>query len=461
MLTMSPFLKIILNKELQMYSNYIQEMDPYQYGAIPQLNPIGATSLSTQYGPDRIDPARPVGLNTVLKGVADAATSMNPLLKAGLGFIGNIAGKAIDMGMQTSNQKSLMAYQKSLNSPQQMMADMKAAGINPNAAAQGIAGAPGAGAAGLGSAAMSQGTPGLIDTLANSENTRLNADYIKAMTNETNASAELKESQNVGQMQENAWYETKQQVWLQGALSDNRIKKSTANMLEQDEFYHGAEAEQHFYQTMLQTNQMVQTVRNMEQEFINKCAEYQLIMAQIGLTSAQQAEVWSQVGVNNAMVGKINAETRNIDMTTMIKGEEYTQSQITTELMKIKQGYETQFYNDFLNTGWYTGSTTNQNAIRMTLEGKTDDAKEVLSAAYDFAKGQYGAKGEQARAWINTAVGGLATVAGAIMMFCPGLQVPGAVVGSYGVHKMAKSLAGGTNANNGYGRYDGSWNTME
>ena len=446
-----------------MYNNYMAQMANYQYGAIPQLNPIGASPLVTQYGPQRIDPSVQVGPSTSeLIGLGSSAIgTLNPIAGAALGFGMNLIDKGISTGLQQESQMNLMNKQASLNSPQTMMRNMMEAGINPAAAAQGIAGAPGAGSVAGGSAPMAQGSPNIIDTLANSTNTALDAEMIKAMTKDYEATASLKDSQNIGQQQENAWYNTKQYQWLRGALADNRIKESTASMLEQDAYYHGAEAFERFNQTMLKTDQMIQDLANAQQDFVNKCAEYQLTMANIGLTHAQIQEVFSRIGLNEALIKEVEAKIDNINMDTSLKGEQVTQQQIENDLLKIKQQYEKYFYREYLETGYYTGSSVNQNFIRMSITGREKEAQELMEGVYNFSRGQYGAKSDQTRGWINTIVGGLATVGGAVMMFVPGLQGAGAVTAGYGVHKLANTRPGGSNTNSGYGRYDGSWNSME
>lgn len=105
---------------------------------IPQLNPIGTpTSLPVQYGPSSVpmtyqfSPMN-MGGGNVLSGLGSLASLAGP--------VGGIIGAGMNLiGASLENKRQEEFYNKYLT-PQAQMQNMIKAGINPNAAAQGIAG---------------------------------------------------------------------------------------------------------------------------------------------------------------------------------------------------------------------------------------------------------------------------------------------------------------------------------
>ena len=103
---------------------------------------------------------------------AGASMSGMPLLGAGVSLLGNIFGQY----MQNQNQIEMYnAYM----SPMARMNQMRAAGINTNAAAQGISGSS---APSMQAAAPTNAFNGVGEQLGNSVNTALTAENIKANT---------------------------------------------------------------------------------------------------------------------------------------------------------------------------------------------------------------------------------------------------------------------------------------
>lgn len=388
----------------------------YQAATQNTFNPY-----SNQYGVNM-----PSGLSA-MAGLANMVPVIGPVLGAGMNFL----------AQHLQNKKQEQFYEEYM-SPQARMAQMKAAGINPNAAAQGISGAS---APQMNAASPTSAFTGIGEQLGNSVNTALSAGVLRSEANKNNAEAELTKSLDVKQGMENERFKEMQSLVIDKMKQDNRISTSTANMLEQDEFYHGAEAAEHFKQTLLATDQMAQQLKNMEQEFLNKCAEYQLTMVTIGKTQAEISEVWSRVGLNHAQIEKIGHEIENIDANTALTYENINGKQIENEILGLKRDYE-KYTMDVLNeTGFDMKSSTNQNYLRLTALGKTEEAEQLMNNVYDYSKGQYGAKSDQTRRWISTATGALATVAGAVMLFVPGLQGAGVVTAGYGINKLSNSNA--------------------
>ncbi len=111
---------------------------------------------------------------------AGASMSGMPLLGAGLSLLGNIAGQYF----QNQNQVELYnAYM----SPMARMSQMRAAGINTNAAAQGISGSS---APNMQAASPTNAFTGVGEQLGNSVNTALTAENIKANTQNVEAQTE-------------------------------------------------------------------------------------------------------------------------------------------------------------------------------------------------------------------------------------------------------------------------------
>lgn len=193
---------------------------------------------------------------------------------------------------------------------------------------------------------------------------------------------------------------------------------------------------------MIGTHQAVSQLQIMQQEFLNKMAEFDVLLSQAGLNRAQISKCFSDIGVNNAMIEQIHANVRNLDADTLIKGSQLTEQNIRNEMLGVKNYMMQDALRIFKETGVDLTSPTNISYLRLAAQGKTDDAKKLLGNLYDFSRGQYGARSAQVQQWINTAVGGIATIGGLAMMFVPGLQVPGGLVTAYGASKVTKVYQG-------------------
>lgn len=262
----------------------------YQYGTQPlggiqELDPIESL-LTNVYGPgfpDRIDPSRQVGMDAVLGTIGKTAGStLGPLGGTLLGYVGNIAAKGIDTVLQNTSQRSLMHYQMSLNSPEAMMARMRSAGINPAAAAQGIAGSPGAGSVAGGSAGMSQGMPGLIDALANSENTALNAQYLRTQNEQMKVATEGMKMDNKMKAIETNTYPEYRNAEIQQMVEDANEK--AANVLKMVE----------------EKKNLIEERNNIKQEYNNLVAQEGEIKAKEALEKSEKAVADADASIKNA-----------------------------------------------------------------------------------------------------------------------------------------------------------------
>ena len=104
---------------------------------------------------------------------------------SGLAALATLAGAGVNFASSYINRKTdiaLLKYQNEYNSPKNMMKRLAEAGINPNAAAQGIAGSPGYGNMAAADAAnVSNAIPSDLGTqIGNSVNSALNAQLVKA-----------------------------------------------------------------------------------------------------------------------------------------------------------------------------------------------------------------------------------------------------------------------------------------
>lgn len=120
---------------------------------------------------------------------------------AGLGsLIAQAFGGLSSMASAQANYRnamSMMEYQNEWNSPKSQLERAKAAGLNPNAVAQTIAGSPGFGnMAAADAASLPKAVPDLGSMIGNSVNSALNAEFIKANTRNTNEDTRGKELDN-------------------------------------------------------------------------------------------------------------------------------------------------------------------------------------------------------------------------------------------------------------------------
>lgn len=122
-------------------------------------------------------------------------------MSAGLGsLIAQAFGGLSSMASAQENYRnamSMMEYQNEWNSPKSQLERAKAAGLNPNAVAQTIAGSPGFGnMAQADAASLPNAVPDLGAMIGNSVNSALNAEFIKSNTRNTNEDTRGKKLDN-------------------------------------------------------------------------------------------------------------------------------------------------------------------------------------------------------------------------------------------------------------------------
>lgn len=228
-----------------------------------------------------------------------------PFIGGMLGAVGNIASQAF----QNSTQER---FYNDYMSPQARMAQMRAAGINPNAAAQGISGSS---APSMVASAPNSAFSDIGRQLGESVNTSLTAQNIVADTREKEAasedyksSAKLKDSQNVGQQIENA----NKQDWYDKVLREmdnkNLIDKTEYRILSNDAALSDALYTGKIYQFWIGLAQQCQDLINAEEE-------HNLIIASI-------KEKYSNIALNAELAETEDAKQLNIRKDTELKEED-------------------------------------------------------------------------------------------------------------------------------------------
>jgi len=301
-----------------------------------------------------------------------AATGLSSIVP----FIGPLLGAGMNMLAQYSQNQMQKQMFEDYMSPQARMAQMRAAGINPNAASQGISGSS---APQMNAAAPTNAYSGLGEQLGNSVNTALTADAIKAGIRKTDAETELTDSLNTGKQIENKYADAMQNATLKKLVSDGTISEHQANIIAIDDYYHGAEAAAHLEQTYLTIEQMSATLQNTQQEYFNLLAQEYATMQAGQLSEAQIHKVFSDIGLNNAQIEKIAHETENIDASTMAITQSISESQARERLTRAQAQYSEKVYNTWRDSGWNVNSDVNSNFQRLCMEGKIDQAKTILN----------------------------------------------------------------------------------
>lgn len=307
-------------------------------------------------------------------GLAAMVPYIGPILAAGMNFA----------GQYMQNQQQEYFYNKYM-SPAARMAQMRAAGINPNAAAQGISGAP---APSMTAASPTGAFNDIGSQLGNSVNTALTADAIKASIGKTNAETDLTNSLNTEKQTTNRYLDAMQQATLNKLVSDGRISKSFANMAAVDEAYKPAMAEQSYNLLLNQVEQVRVGVEKLNAEIMHEyAATYQSMMA-ASLSEAQIHKVFSDIGVNNAMITKISHEVSEIDARTASTYQGITESQARTDLMNIQKGFEGKYLEIFKATGYDVKQGINSNFMSMCADGRVDNAQALLGNLQNYLQAE-------------------------------------------------------------------------
>lgn len=285
------------------------------------------------------------------------------------------------MGLQSGIQDMMQNKANMYNSPAAMMRRMLEAGINPNAAAQGIAGAPGAGAsttASVPSGGLSRS--GLLESLANSTNTALGSGLLESEMNVNNATADYTKSQNFEQNVRNKYADWMQNENLKSLVNQNRISENMAYMYSIDAKYHDAQAYGNLVQTYQNIEILGQQLLNLQEEFnLIMAQEYATMMAG-NLSSAQINKVFSDIGLNNAQIGLIAKEAKKVDAETLLTGAQIRETDSRTAINKTVSDYQAKLNDIFEKTGFDMRSPIDANVISDIKSGNLDGAEQTLES---------------------------------------------------------------------------------
>lgn len=330
---------------------------------------INPNAYAGQFNPPHNPSDSPSGFSQFLWNAAQYGVNMIP-------GIGSLVGAGMNFASQWyQNHKQEQFYDKYM-SPQARMQQMTAAGINPNAAAQGISGSA---APQMTAAAPTSAYTGIGEQLGNSVNTALTAKSIRAEIDKTNAEAKLTESMNVGQQIENKYADAMQDATLRKLVNEGDITRHQANIIAVDDYYKGAEAAAHLEQSYLALETMAAELQNTQQEYFNLLAQEYATMQAGALSEAQIHKVFSDIGLNNAMIEKISHEVENIDASTLSIVQDISESKARERLTRANAQYQEKVNNVWRDSGWNENSDVNSNFHRLCMEGKIDEAKTLMN----------------------------------------------------------------------------------
>jgi hypothetical protein len=145
-----------------------------------------------------------------------------------------------------------------------------------------------------------------------------------------------------------------------------------------DEAYKPAMAEQSYNMLLNQVEQVRVGVEKLNAEIMHEyAATYQSMMA-ASLSEAQIHKVFSDIGVNSAMITKISHEVGEIDARTAATYQGINESKARTDLMNIQKGFEQKYLEIFKATGYDVHQGINSNFFSMMADGRVENAKTLL-----------------------------------------------------------------------------------
>lgn len=227
---------------------------------------------------------------------AGASMSGMPLLGAGLSLLGNIFGQYF----QNQNQVELYnAYM----SPMARMSQMRAAGINTNAAAQGISGSS---APNMQAAAPTNAFTGVGEQLGNSVNTALTAENIKANTQNVEAQTE---GQKITNRFENQTFD------------DRAAYLKNQGLISAEEYKQAAELSRQYPEMLNQTIEQMRSnirkndaqVRVFDQQIDNLKKEISKMEEEIRKMKSDETLNYAMAGENAARAALEDAEKKLTD----------------------------------------------------------------------------------------------------------------------------------------------------
>lgn len=310
------------------------------------------------------------------------AQSQDPSAADVFGGIGNVVpfigpmislfGNALAQNAQNHEQER---FYNMYMSPSARMAQMKAAGINPNAAAQGISGSS---APQMNAAAPTSAFNGIGELFGNSVNTALTAKAIKAGIAKTDAETDLTKSLNTEKQTTNKYLDAMQNATLRNLVNQGTISEHQANIIAVDDYYKGAEAAAHLEQTYMVLDKIAAEVRNEEQQYFNLLAQEYATMQAGQLSEAQIHKVFSDIGLNNAQINKIAHECENIDASTMAITQSISESKARERLTRVQAQMQEKYLAIWNDSGYDMNSDVNANFYGMLAEGDIDGAITIM-----------------------------------------------------------------------------------
>lgn len=242
---------------------------------------------------------------------AGASLSGMPLFGAGLTLLGNIFGQY----MQNQNQIEMYnAYM----SPMARMGQMRAAGINTNAAAQGISGSS---APQMQAAAPTNAFNGVGEQLGNSVNTALTAENIKANTQNVEAQTE---GQKITNRFENQTFDDRAAYLKnQGLISGEEYKQATELSRQYPELL-----DQTIEQMRSNIRKNDKQVEVFDQQIENLKKEISKMEEEIRKMKSDETLNYAMAGENNARAELEKAEKSLTDKKTELAGVEKQKAEL-------------------------------------------------------------------------------------------------------------------------------------
>lgn len=351
----------------------------------PATNPYLQALYNTQYGVDMPvapEPSVSDGFDTV----TDSASKMAGFIP----YVGPLISAGMNIFSQWFQNKTQEDFYARYMSPTARMAQMKAAGINPNAAAQGIAGSN---APQMNAASPTSAFTGLGEQLGNSANNALTATLLKSQIDKTNAEANLTKSLDIEQMIKNEYADREHAVALDKLVADGEISRSTANMIKVDEYYKGASAYANYQQLLKNLLKTDAEIRELDAKMTYEYAAAYQSMANAALSEAQIHKVFSDIGLNNAQIEKISHEVSNIDAQTAATYQDIDESKARTALIGIQTKFQNDYYGIWESTGFNWNSDVEKSIVGAFANMQTKEADRMLKGL-----GLYIAKQGDARA---------------------------------------------------------------
>lgn len=352
----------------------------------PASNPYLSSiqNFSSQYGVDM--PAVDTSASEEA-GIYSGLSSLSQIIP----FIGPLLGAAFN-AMSTSAQNQQQAnFFEGYMSPKARMRQMKEAGINPAAAAQGISGSN---APQMNAASPTGAFTGIGEQLGNSANNALTASLIKSQIGKTDAEANLTKSLDVEQMIKNAYADREHNAALNKMVADGEISRSTANMLKVDEYYKGPSAEANYQQLLANLSKTGAEINELYSRIVQEYAAAYQSMANAALSNAQIHKVFSDIGLNNAQIEKISHEVSNIDAQTASTYQDIDESKARTALLNIQTKFQDDYYGIWQATGFNWNSDIEKSIVGAASNLQIDEAERMLNGVGLYIKKQGDAKSE-------------------------------------------------------------------